>query len=123
MMVYICIKFHENILNGIRVVERTRKVNGQTDRQTDRRTDGGHDIIRPVFDGRIKLLPSDQNKLLSITDRSKAVLLLWFLNVTCFVHVYVYGLYSLGAESRKKSYAKHFGYKVATGLHLKKNEF
>ena len=31
--------------------------------------------------------------------------------------------YSLGAESRKKSYAKHFGYKLATGLHLKKNEF
>ena len=30
---------------------------------------------------------------------------------------------SLGAESRKKSYAKHFGYKLATGLHLKKNEF
>ena len=50
MMVYICTKFHENILNGIRVMERTRKVNGRTDRQTD----GGHDIIRPVFDGRIK---------------------------------------------------------------------
>ena len=31
--------------------------------------------------------------------------------------------YSLGAESRKKSYAKHFGYKLATGLHLKKIEF
>ena len=30
---------------------------------------------------------------------------------------------SLGAESKKKSYAKHFGYKLATGLHLKKNEF
>ena len=30
---------------------------------------------------------------------------------------------SLGAESRKKSYAKHFGYKLATGLPLKKNEF
>ena len=30
---------------------------------------------------------------------------------------------SLGAESRKKSYAKHFGYKLATGLNLKKNEF
>ena len=30
---------------------------------------------------------------------------------------------SLGAESRKKSYAKHFGYKLATGLHLKKNDF
>ena len=28
-----------------------------------------------------------------------------------------------GAESRKKSYAKHFGYKLTTGLHLKKIEF
>ena len=32
-------------------------------------------------------------------------------------------VFSLGAESRKKSSAKHFGYKLATGLHLKKNEF
>ena len=54
MMLYICTKFHENILNGIRGLERTQKVNGRTDGQTDRRTDGGHDIIRPVFDGRIK---------------------------------------------------------------------
>ena len=58
-MVYICTKFHETILNGIRVMERTRKVNGwidgQKDRWTDRQTDGGHDIIRPVFDGRIKI--------------------------------------------------------------------
>ena len=37
--------------------------------------------------------------------------------------VYHYRLFSLGAESRKKGYAKHFGYKLATGLHLKKNEF
>ena len=60
MMVYICTKFHESILNGIRVMERTRKVNGRRDgrpdRQTDARTDGGHDIIRPVFDGRIKIV-------------------------------------------------------------------
>ena len=56
MMVYICTKFHENILNGVRVMERTRKVNGRTDRRMDRRTDGGHDIIRPVFDGRIEKL-------------------------------------------------------------------
>ena len=47
MMVYICTKFHENILNGIIVMKRTRKVN--------RRTDGGHDIISPVFDGHIKI--------------------------------------------------------------------
>ena len=54
MMIYFCTKFHENILNGIRVNEWTRKVNGRTDGQTDGRTDGGHDIIPPVFDGRIK---------------------------------------------------------------------
>ena len=58
MMVYICTKFHENIFNGISVTERTRKVNGRTDRWTDGkkdgRTDGGHDIIQPVYDGRIK---------------------------------------------------------------------
>ena len=51
MIVYICTKFHENILNGNRVMERTRNVNGQT----DGRADGGHDIIQPVFDGRIKI--------------------------------------------------------------------
>ena len=64
MMVYICTKFHENILNGITVMERTRKVNGrtedgQTDRRTDGRTDGAHDIIRPVFDERIKSIPKN----------------------------------------------------------------
>ena len=60
MMVNICTKFHENNLNDIRVMERTRKVNGRTDgcpdRRTDRRTDGRRDIIRPVFDGRIKTI-------------------------------------------------------------------
>ena len=55
-MVYICTKFHENILNGIRVMEQTRKVNGRTDGRPDRRTDRGHDIIRPVFDGRMKMV-------------------------------------------------------------------
>ena len=63
-MVYICTKFHENILNGIRVMERTRKINGRTDGRPDKltdgqtggRTDGGHDIIRPVSDGRIKCM-------------------------------------------------------------------
>ena len=54
MMVYICIKCHENILNGITAMERTRKDNARTDRLTDGRADGGHDIIRLVFDGRIK---------------------------------------------------------------------
>ena len=50
MMVYICKKFHENILIGIRKMERRRKVNGRADRWTD----GGHHIMRSVFDGRIK---------------------------------------------------------------------
>ena len=36
---YICIKFHENILNGIRVMELQRKVNGRPDGQTDGWTD------------------------------------------------------------------------------------
>ena len=64
IMVYICTKFHENILNGIRVMERIQKVNrwtegwmdGQPDGWMDNNgwTDGGHNIIRPVFDGRIK---------------------------------------------------------------------
>ena len=35
IVVYTCTKFHENILNGISIIERTRKVNGQTDGQTD----------------------------------------------------------------------------------------
>ena len=52
MMVYICTKFHENILNCIRVMEGTLKVNGQTDVQTDR----GHNIIQPVFDGHIIII-------------------------------------------------------------------
>ena len=52
MIIYICTMFHENILNDVRVMERTRNVNGRTDRQMD----GGHDIIRPVFDERIKTL-------------------------------------------------------------------
>ena len=35
MMVCICTKFNENILNCIRVMERTRKVNGRTDGWTE----------------------------------------------------------------------------------------
>ena len=38
-------KFHQNILKGIRVMENLG---------TDRWTDGGHDIIRPILDSRIK---------------------------------------------------------------------
>ena len=48
MMVYIRTRFHENILNGIRVTKPTPKVTGQMDR--------GDDITQHVFDGRIKTL-------------------------------------------------------------------
>ena len=34
MMVYICTKFHENILNGISVMEQTQRVNGRRDKTT-----------------------------------------------------------------------------------------
>ena len=43
MMVYICTKSHENILNGIRVMERTRKIKGRADGRTDSRKDGRRD--------------------------------------------------------------------------------
>ena len=44
MLVNICMKFHEDSLNGFQVTERARfcdeQTDGRTDRQTDRRTDG-----------------------------------------------------------------------------------
>ena len=39
MLVNIYMKFHEDILNGFEVTERTRFCEGQKDRQTDGRTD------------------------------------------------------------------------------------
>ena len=39
MLVNICMKFHEDILNGFQVTERTRFCDGQTDGRTDRQTD------------------------------------------------------------------------------------
>ena len=48
MMIYICTKFHENILNRIRVKERTRKVNRQTDGLRARH-------MARLLDGRIKM--------------------------------------------------------------------
>ena len=35
IMLYICMKFHDNILNGFQVIQQTRLCDGQTDRQTD----------------------------------------------------------------------------------------
>ena len=43
MMFYICTKLHENVLDGIRVMDRTRKVNGRTDGPSDRRAAGQMD--------------------------------------------------------------------------------
>ena len=48
MIDYICTKCHENILNSIRVIEQTRKVNRQIER-----TDGRHGIIQPVLQGQV----------------------------------------------------------------------
>ena len=76
MMIYICTKFHENILNGIRVMERTRKVNGRTDRRTDGRTTGGYEIIQPVFDGRIKSIKLHRHDRHGETDVENLVLCL-----------------------------------------------
>ena len=86
MTVYICTKFHENIMNGIRVIERTRKVNGRT----DRRTDGRHDIIRPVFDGRMKMQSSirvQHNDVTSCKHRHLIVKHHWCKGVSiCYNH-------------------------------------
>ena len=53
---YITVKYHQNILNGIRVIERTRKclrTDGRTDERTDGRTDRrqAHRYISRTFLG------------------------------------------------------------------------
>ena len=40
MLVNICMKFHEDILNSFQVTERTRFCEGQTHRRTDRQITG-----------------------------------------------------------------------------------
>ena len=52
MMFYISLKFHENILNGFHVIERTRLCAGQTDRWTDNQ--GKNNISPPVSEGGIE---------------------------------------------------------------------
>ena len=42
-MVYICVKFGENISDGIRVMKRTQTIEALTDGQTD-----GHSKVRTV---------------------------------------------------------------------------
>ena len=49
MMVYICTKFHENILNRIRVMKWTRKVNGRTDGHSDGRRAHNMTCLRRVY--------------------------------------------------------------------------
>ena len=44
MLVNICMKFHEDILNGFQVTERTQFCDGQTDGQTD---DPGKNSMSP----------------------------------------------------------------------------
>ena len=58
-MVYICTKFHVNILNGIRVMGGTPKVNRQMDRN--------HHIIQSVFDEHIKI----QNVEIGLSKESR----------------------------------------------------
>ena len=74
MMVYICPKFHENIFNGIRITEQTRKVNGRTYGHTEGRTVGGH--CSP-FNGRIKrhLVTRD---VLDFCDERRDLTKMWY---------------------------------------------
>ena len=46
----ICVKFHANFYNGIRVMEWTQMIEGLTNRQTDTQNFGGYNIIPlPLF--------------------------------------------------------------------------
>ena len=65
MMVYICTKFHENIVNGNRVMEPTRKVNGWTDVCTRAREIVGFAGSGPIFE--------TENRFISRQDAQKSV--------------------------------------------------
>ena len=80
-MVYNCTKFHENILNGISVMERT-----------DGRTDGGHDIIRPVFDGRIKMM-EEESRAVELAMERHILVYFWFVLYRKYVSITVRYLY------------------------------
>ena len=68
IIVYVCTKFHEHILNGIRVTERTR-----TDRvRIDGRTDGGHDKYDPSSTGISQVIWMDGH-MIRRTDRPKPI--------------------------------------------------
>ena len=52
MLVNICMKFHEVILNGFQVTKRKRFCDGQADGRTDERTDNpGKNNISPNLKG------------------------------------------------------------------------
>ena len=55
MLVNICMKFHEDILNGFQVTEQTQFCDGQTDGWTDRRPGQKQYISQPKV-GRHKYL-------------------------------------------------------------------
>ena len=52
MLVNICMKFHEDILNGFQVTKRTRFCDGQTDGRTDGRTNQAKKKCLPTLKGR-----------------------------------------------------------------------
>ena len=45
MLVYICTKFHENILDGIKVIERTRFLSERFQRAIFRKNVGGVSVL------------------------------------------------------------------------------
>ena len=58
MLVNICMKFHEDILNGFQVTERTRFCDGQTDVRTDRQMDRQMDRQTNGRPGQKKMFPN-----------------------------------------------------------------
>ena len=56
MLLYICVKFHENISNGFWVTERTRFCDRQTDGQTGRRP-GQKQYVSQPYGGDITIWP------------------------------------------------------------------
>ena len=54
IVLYECMKFHRNILNGYQVIERTRFCDGQMDGRTDRWSNGRagkNNLMSPDHDG------------------------------------------------------------------------
>ena len=68
MLVNICMKFHEDTLNGFQVTERTRLCDGQTDGRTDRRPEQKQYISQLIF---VKYC--DQKPFVSILGINKKI--------------------------------------------------